>query len=129
MHTEYSQIFIIFLFVLTVPVCYDVIITGEQKHLFSRHRRSEVSFAPIWKHALYTCCVFRVSSSVPVCCSLLREFAATSRPFPGSLRSARLWREKEPPLETIPSMKTSWRSGAAPPGRDGLHQVFVSTSR
>lgn len=32
--------------VLTVQVCYDLIITGEQKHLFSRRRRSKVSLAP-----------------------------------------------------------------------------------
>lgn len=58
----------------------------------------------------------------PACgCSLLREFTTTSRPFPGSLRSARLWREKEP--------KTSWWSSAAQPGRDRRQKVFVSTSQ
>lgn len=71
----------------------------------------------------------RVNPSVPLCCSLLREFTATSGPFPGSLRSARLQREKEPPLETIPSIKPSWWSSAAEPGRDGLQKVFVSTSQ
>lgn len=29
-----------------------------------------------------------------------------TEPFPGSLRSARLWGNEEPPLETLPSIKT-----------------------
>lgn len=116
-----------------VTVLADLTITGEQKHLFSRHGRSKVTSGH-----LETCTftmlhvqgrLMRVDPPVPVRRSLLRGSTATSRALPGCLRSARLWREKEPLLEPIPSIKTSWWTSAAQPGWDGSRRCWCQQVR
>lgn len=135
MHPEYSQtdIYLFFpslhpwhplpfvlvtVFSCFVQVCYDHTHTAET--FIEQTQKVKGQFRPVWKRAnthsfRVRWCVWR-RLRLPAA-----ESAATSRAFPGSLRWARLRREKEPPLETIPPIKnqlgkqrcSAWQGRAA----------------